>query len=332
MIKKWTVILIPHDRGERRSFNMSDVHVWALLSIVMLLGFTSAFLFQRSRVASQQVHQLEEQYHDLEANIDEPDFPAMYQEKLSEQEARIRAEFEHRDETLTGELGRLFDLEKEVRVITGLPTQPEASSAAGNAVQEGKGGPPDTAIAGLVYSDDERMTPPEMIYGLARPSADLILQEISIRSNSLRRLLTDMEEQRLRISATPSIWPTNESGRRINSKFGRRIDPFTKRLRNHSGVDITASYGTPIVATANGTVIFSGYHQFLGNVVKLDHGNGMESWYGHMSKRLVKKGDVVARGQVIGKVGSTGRATGAHIHYEVHVDGQRVDPKNYIGQ
>ncbi len=332
MIKKWTVILIPHDRGERRSFNMSDVHVWSLLTCVMLLGFLSAFLFQRSRVASQQVSQLEQQYQELESSIDEPDFPAIYQEKLSEQEAIIRAEFRHRDETLTSELGRLFDLEKEVRVITGLPTQPESENGKRIPVEEGKGGQPDSSAAGMVYSDDERMTPPEMIYGLARPSADLILQEISVRAQSIRRLLTDMKAQRLRISSTPSIWPTNQSERRINSKFGRRIDPFTKRLRNHSGVDISANYGTPILATANGTVIFSGYHQYLGNVVKLDHGNGIQSWYGHMSKRLVQKGDTVARGQVIGKVGSTGRATGAHIHYEVHVDGQRVDPKNYIGQ
>lgn len=332
MIKKWTVILIPHDRGERRSFNMSDVHVWSILSVVMLLGFTSAFLLQRSRITSQQVQQLEQQYLDLEARSVDPDFPAMYQEKLLEQEAQIRAEFQHRDETLTSELGRLFDLEKEVRVITGLPTQQEDSSGKIIPAKDGKGGPPNSAMVGAVYSDDDRMTPPELIYGLARPSADLMLQEITIRSSSLRRLVMDMEEQRYRVSTTPSIWPTNQPERRINSKFGRRKDPFTKRLRNHSGVDISANYGTPILATANGTVLFSGYHQFLGNVVKLDHGNGIQSWYGHMSKRLVEKGEAVERGKIIGKVGSTGRATGAHIHYEVHVDGQRVDPKNYIGQ
>jgi murein DD-endopeptidase MepM/ murein hydrolase activator NlpD len=144
-------------------------------------------------------------------------------------------------------------------------------------------------------------------------------------------LIEDAHKQREKRAHTPSVWPTKESKRRINSKFGQRRDPFTKKWKHHGGVDISANYGTEILATADGVVSFSGYDQFLGNLVQIDHGYGLQTWYGHMSKRLVQKGDVVTRGMVVGKVGSTGRSTGPHIHYEVHVDGKRVDPRNFMG-
>jgi murein DD-endopeptidase MepM/ murein hydrolase activator NlpD len=175
-------------------------------------------------------------------------------------------------------------------------------------------------------------SPPHVIYGLHSPSADLMLQEISVRAESLRMMLKDMYEQSDRVSRKPSIWPTDSRRRQITSRFGYRKDPFSRRMRHHSGTDVAAPHGERIQVTARGTVKDAGWDNYLGNFVRVDHGYGVETWYGHMSKIGVSVGQQVERGDSVGKVGSTGRSTGPHIHYEVHVNGKRVDPAKYLGQ
>jgi murein DD-endopeptidase MepM/ murein hydrolase activator NlpD len=331
LIKKWTVILIPHDRGERRSFNMSDVHMWVAASILLLLCFTTAFFFQRSRTSAAQTHEIEQDYQALETAANSPETSATLDTNWGEREATLRAEYDQRDDVLVRELSRLYDLEKEVRIIYGLPTQISDGDDVPLPPTEGEGGRVGDFDDGMVFTENVELLPPHAIYGLSDPSADLMLQEIQLRTNSLQNMLDSMEAQQVRIAHTPSIWPTNGARRAITSRYGPRKDPITRRLSQHKGVDIHADYGSKILSSARGTVIFSAYHQYLGNCVKIDHGYGLESWYGHMSKRLVAKGDEVARGQVVGKVGSTGKSTGPHIHYEVHLNGKTVDPKNYIG-
>ena len=113
----------------------------------------------------------------------------------------------------------------------------------------------------------------------------------------------------------------------ITSRYGER-----SRLRRaeHTGLDISAITGTPIKATAEGTVIFAKYCGAYGNLVKIDHGNGIETWYGHASKILVKEGQKVNAGDVVAKVGSTGNSTGPHLHFEIRIDGNHVNPQNYM--
>jgi murein DD-endopeptidase MepM/ murein hydrolase activator NlpD len=117
---------------------------------------------------------------------------------------------------------------------------------------------------------------------------------------------------------------------RITSRFGARIDPFFGRPAMHPGIDFAAMVGYPIHATAGGTVITAEPAGGYGNMVEIDHGNGVTTRYGHMSKILVKAGQIVAKGAVVGLAGSTGRSTGPHIHYEVRVDGNAIDPARYI--
>ena len=116
---------------------------------------------------------------------------------------------------------------------------------------------------------------------------------------------------------------------RITSDFGYRLCPYHGQ-ELHSGLDMAAALGTPIRAALSGTVIKSYYQSSLGNYTVIDHGNGMTTGYAHQAKRLVKVGDVVEVGQVIGLVGSTGNSTGAHLHLEVRVNGTLHDPKNYL--
>jgi murein DD-endopeptidase MepM/ murein hydrolase activator NlpD len=115
-----------------------------------------------------------------------------------------------------------------------------------------------------------------------------------------------------------------------SSSYGWRIDPFSGQRAFHEGIDVMAEIGTPIYAAAGGVVIFSGTHPQYGNMIEIDHGNGLITRYAHASKRLVKVGDLVVRGVEIGKVGKTGRATGSHLHFEVRRGGASVNPKQFL--
>jgi murein DD-endopeptidase MepM/ murein hydrolase activator NlpD len=114
------------------------------------------------------------------------------------------------------------------------------------------------------------------------------------------------------------------------SSFGVRIDPFVGRPAMHTGLDFRGNIGDPIHVTAGGTVTHAGWSGGYGNMVEVDHGNGLSTRYGHLSEIEASVGQVVKVGQVIGRLGSTGRATGPHLHYETRVDGEAVDPERYL--
>lgn len=130
------------------------------------------------------------------------------------------------------------------------------------------------------------------------------------------------------LAAKPSISPINAA---ITCGFGHRADPFTSRGSEfHPGVDFGAPVGTDVHAAGNGIVIFAGWHAGYGKMVIISHGYGFQTAYAHNSKLLVKQGDKVKKGQVISKVGNTGRSTGAHLHYEIQLNGRKVNPEDYF--
>jgi murein DD-endopeptidase MepM/ murein hydrolase activator NlpD len=116
----------------------------------------------------------------------------------------------------------------------------------------------------------------------------------------------------------------------FTSGFGVRSDPFLGRPAMHTGLDFRAAMGDPVRATANGKVASSGWAGGYGRMVEIDHGNGLSTRYGHLSQINVKVGDLIKIGQVIGEVGSTGRSTGPHLHYETRIDGDAVDPQKFL--
>jgi murein DD-endopeptidase MepM/ murein hydrolase activator NlpD len=129
------------------------------------------------------------------------------------------------------------------------------------------------------------------------------------------------------MGSLPSILPTDGY---VSSGFGYRLSPFNGRRLHHNGVDFAVNYGTPVRATADGTVTSAGRHRFLGNIVTVDHGFGITTRYGHNSKILVQIGDHVRRGDIIAKAGSTGHSTGPHVHYEVWLNHRRTDPSRFM--
>lgn len=154
------------------------------------------------------------------------------------------------------------------------------------------------------------------------------LSEINSSAEGYKVDLSDAEEKlRKYLDAIPTFWPA--SGRR-NDGFGYRKDPFTGKKTFHEGLDISASSGTPIKASASGVVEFAGKKGGYGNCVIINHGNGIKTLYAHASKLLVKEGQKVQKGDTIANVGSTGRSTGPHLHFEVHVGGTPVDPLKYL--
>jgi murein DD-endopeptidase MepM/ murein hydrolase activator NlpD len=154
-----------------------------------------------------------------------------------------------------------------------------------------------------------------------------LVKEADVQEQTLQELSLAAEQKSSRWAATPSIWPVKGW---VTSGFGPRVSPFTEKPAWHDGLDIGAAANAPVQAPAQGRVTNVGFDSKLGNVVKLDHGFGIETLYGHLAKALVKEGQRVKRGDVVGLVGSSGLATGPHLHYMVKVNGQTFDPTKYI--
>ena len=154
-----------------------------------------------------------------------------------------------------------------------------------------------------------------------------IKQEIEKRIRSISSLKVYLKRQKSIYLATPLGWPTSGY---ISSSFGWRIHPITGLKDFHHGVDIAASIGTPVKSTANGIVVYTGRTKGNGNFVIIEHGCGYSTLYAHLKKYIVKEGQEVKRGDVIGYVGSTGLSTGSHLHYEVWKNKKRINPLPYI--
>jgi len=154
-------------------------------------------------------------------------------------------------------------------------------------------------------------------------TAQLLTQRQLIDSS-----MSVVKKQVAYLSAIPSIKPVNT---KITDVYGYRKNPFTNRGSEfHKGVDFAGDTGTPIKATGNGVVVFAGWQSGYGNVLIISHGYGITTLYGHNSKLLVKKGEKVKKGQIVCKMGNTGRSTGSHLHYEVRVNGKLVNPIKYF--
>jgi murein DD-endopeptidase MepM/ murein hydrolase activator NlpD len=156
---------------------------------------------------------------------------------------------------------------------------------------------------------------------------DKSVRESALREQGVIRLQELLQERQSILNATPSIKPARGW---YTSRFGYRVDPFTGRTDAHLGLDIAAPPGSPVMATADGVVSYIGYEAGYGKIVAIDHGFGVRTRYGHNSQIYVELGQKVKRRDVISAIGSTGRSSGPHVHYEVRVNDVPVDPMNYI--
>jgi murein DD-endopeptidase MepM/ murein hydrolase activator NlpD len=339
-MKRWTVMVIPDGPGSTRSFTLNSAYLWVPWCagiLIVALAFNSSFFLKRYLIAQAETSHLRHQQALAGQAAPVAVLPDRDLNRESavrtEVERELRAEYEKAFSAITSELQQIYQVESQMREMHGLPPRIPGQSAAPVLVAEegGKGGGPGSLLADIQTATAVPVRPQSYIQGLARPSADLLYQEIKLREESLGTLLENMQARADRIARTPSIWPTRHPRRAISSAFGMRVHPILKRVRFHEGTDITAPHGSPVIATGKGRVLFAGWENYYGNIVKIDHGHGVQTWYAHLSRCTVKAGDEVDRGQEIGKLGSTGMSTGPHIHYEVRINGTPVDSGLYLG-
>jgi murein DD-endopeptidase MepM/ murein hydrolase activator NlpD len=157
-----------------------------------------------------------------------------------------------------------------------------------------------------------------------------ITKGVSNRQDYMDVIQSELMAAQVRRALLPQNTPVTEGF--VGSGYGMRTDPFTGQLTMHAGVDFAAPAGTPIFAAAGGVVISAETHPFYGNAVTIDHGNDISTLYAHARKLVVKVGDIVKRGQKVAEVGTTGRSTGPHLHFEVHVKGQAQNPAKFLAQ
>lgn len=219
--------------------------------------------------------------------------------------------------TLKSKLVVLDSFEKKVRIIANIEKSAEQDSLFG--------------VGGSISETLDSQIPLTQNHnGLLREMHEQVesLDLASINQEKrFESLYKHLENQRNLLACTPSIRPTKGW---VSSSFGYRTSPFTGRREFHKGMDIATKKGTPIIATANGVVAYAGTKGLLGKVVIIDHGHGVVTRYGHLSKALKKRGEKIKRGDTIALVGNTGRSTGPHLHYEVRLNGIPVNPKKYI--
>ena len=159
---------------------------------------------------------------------------------------------------------------------------------------------------------------------------DILSKQLYIQSNSFDELVEMCKNHDEMLKCIPAIQPiANKDLKQTASGYGTRIDPIYGTTRFHSGMDFSANPGTDVYATGNGTVVKMGWETGYGNTIIIDHGFGYRTWYAHLRDFRTRLGKRVVRGEVIGGVGSTGKSTGPHLHYEVHVKGRVVNPVNY---
>ncbi len=302
--KTYTVCLIGNFEKPMRQFRVPSLIVWPLcIALVCGVAFASSSL--RSYLQLKTVHA-----QDLRMS-----------RKLEDQQSRLHGQ-QHQIKAFAAEINRLQAhllklnrFARKIRIIANVR-------------------PAEASLFGMGGDPLEDIDP--SLSMTARHSA--LIREMYNRTHQLetaserektsfKKLLASLENQVDILAATPSIRPAPGW---ITSHFAYRISPFTGKREFHYGLDIADRVGTPVEATADGTIIFSGHKGLLGTCVIIDHGHGITTRYGHLSKLLRKKGDKVKRGETIGLMGDTGLSTGPHVHYEVRLDGVPVNPEKYI--
>jgi len=300
MARRYTVLIADRSSGVVRRLTVSlravALTTTSVIVIPLLIGFGARWGTQSER------HQLQTMNGVLEIEN------SNYRETTGELTTQIQAL-----EGVIDELGARSALDPaQARAMAKLPAVVKAKAAGGTA----------QANAALSNVISTSFVSPEDTFGVLRT----LLQGLESRLRNVRR---DVERQEALAAATPSIWPAHGW---LTGTFGGRSDPFTGEPGFHQGLDISTEKGQPVYATADGQVDSASYTGDYGNLIVLRHDFGLTTRYGHLSRFNVSPGATVHRGDVIGYVGSTGRSTGAHLHYEILANGKLLNPLQLLTQ
>lgn len=295
-----TFLYLPDGSHEPRAFQVRRNAVWALAGTMLVaLGASGwAVLGHSSRMKD-----------------------AYLVETLANQNKELRGEIDGLTtelETLKQQVAQNFDFQNKARIIANLEDLDQ------DVAQVGVGGPQIGFAQSLSTIDGKTR---DRLF-TARADIDKLLRQARLQTRDYEEILANLESANEKIRTTPSLRPVTVGF--VSSRFGWRMDPITGRRAMHRGVDFSARLGTPVYATADGVVTYSGVEQTYGNVVEVSTASGFTTRFAHLQRRLAQKGQKITRGDVIGRVGSTGRSTFSHLHYEIEHNGERVDPLRYV--
>lgn len=291
-----SLIIIPHKRGTAKTITISRraSHIILCLFVgfvVILVGVLVDYFSMNITRAK---------YHQLQSE--------------NQEQKKVIANYESSIKQLTAKIQTFENYARKLNIMAGLRS-PEALKEAGL----GSGTEANELNGTQVNLPD------------SPKSANLPLNQVQIKAEQLEQnlntLLNFFEQQRARLAQTPTIWPTVGF---ITSGYGWRIDPFTGKQTLHKGIDIATNLGNPVVATADGVIVETKNDRIGGKTILISHGAGISTLFYHLDKILVRPGQKVKRGDIIGLVGKTGKALGPHLHYEIHINGKAVNPLQYI--
>ena len=288
--RRWTLMLVPEGCDEPRTWSLSERLVKRMLITGAVL--TSALLLFTGAALGRVVQ------HQASGIIGS----AFSGRDAVQLEARLR--------TLDDTIAALERRDDQIRLLAGLPSEQTPFADSLDSARAAQGTPQNgTAMAGLTHVDG-------------------LIARANVLAASFERVSDTLAQNVEKYASIPSIMPTAGW---LSSAFSRsRFHPILHIARPHEGIDVSAPMGAPIVAPAAGTVTLVTQQRGSGNVLEIDHGNGIVTKYAHCSRIDVRVGQHVKRGQIIANVGSTGLSTGPHLHYEIHVHGKVVDPLTYV--
>ena len=296
----YTLMLVPHDG---RSISKKDLHTKQMKKAVTWFGVVALGTAGVIVLLSSMLYVRNKEANEL----------AAYRAIKAQQEQKLQ-ELAKNTEAVQKQLAVLHKIENQVREQMKksgmeLPGKSEPAEKTG-----GKGGPSKTKVSDLVVLQEQNA---------------LLQKNLQVSTQDWDNLLASIKAENYRNEVTPNLWPLD--GGYISSDFGSRSNPFDGYSSDyHPGIDIAENYGAPVYASASGYVQRAGWYGGYGKYIKISHDYGYATAYGHLSSIEISAGDYVSKGQIIGYVGSTGYSTGPHLHFEVLLYGEQVNPRRLI--
>jgi len=296
----YTILAIPQGKGSIKKVRMSAT-LLSFISILIITALLSICYLSYSYVETRA---------DLKKLAGLERLTSLQRDRLDFLASKV-SDFEKK-------MMLLAQFDKKIRVMTNL----DNSQSGGQML--GVGGPVPGEEKAISRAAEVEATLIDKIH----ENIDELLDEAALQKDSFEELLDFLRKQRSILAATPSIWPVIGW---TTSEFGYRVSPFTGQREFHRGIDIATEIGKPVVAPADGAISRIGEERGMGNLLEINHGNGLVTVYGHLLNRGdVKRGQKVKRGDIIGYIGNSGRSTGPHLHYGICKDGIYIDPRRYL--
>lgn len=323
LLKKWktehySIMIIPNAGGSVRQVRIQALCVYAALFLGISAGLffiTSSLVLIRTNFTMVQINtDMSQQVSSQESAITTL---SSTNDKLVKENSTLRQATAASTDTFNQQIEEVNRLQQQMETLMALFNKQNrtdihiTTSRSGGRTAPGAGLPTIPQITSI--ENDQEMA---AVSALVQKNAELYSQ-----------LIAQVEAELKALDSRPDFWPARG---RITSRFGFREDPFNRGTKPHEGIDIDNVTGTPIWAAGAGVVTFNGTMNGFGKMIVVSHGSGYETVYAHLDSSSVQTGDTVKKGEVIGAMGSSGRSTGSHLHFEVHRDGALLNPENVL--